>query len=194
MLLLGSRLANTPVMSLQTGSKLGVMTVPIINPANLYIMAYVVEGHLLTENPSFIRTADIREYGRLGVIIDSTDELVGLEDVIRIKELYTLGFSPIGLPVIDQHGKKLGKVDDYTLDMDQFIIQQLNVNRGLFRGFNDSSLLVHRSQIVEINDTKIIIKSAAQKVVEPVMQTVRNEFVNPFRKPAQPEAEAVGTE
>lgn len=191
MLILGSQLTNAPVMSLQTGACLGVLGAALVNPANLQIIAYTVEGPLLVEHPTFIRTAEIREYGRLGVIIDSNDDLIGLEDVIRIKELYNLHFSPIGMHVIDQTGHKLGKVEDYTLDISQFSIQQLSLNRGLLRSFAEAGLLVHRSQIVEINDTTIVVKSTAKKVVEPIMQSVRSEFVNPFRQPnTQPSPES----
>jgi uncharacterized protein YrrD len=193
MLLLGSRLNSTPVMSLQTGGRLAHTAKPIIDPGNLRIIAYEVEGQLLTEHPMFVRTADIREYGRLGMIIDSSDELIGLDDVIQIEKLYELGFPLVGMQVVDDRKHKLGKVSDYTLETDGFVIQQLNVNRGFFKGLNDTGLLVHRSQIVEINDKAIVVKSATIKTVEPVMQAIRGEFVNPFRKPSQPEPEAAST-
>lgn len=185
MLLLGSRLNETPVMSLQTGGRLGSTTKPIIDPATLYIYAYEVSGTLLTQQPSFLRTADIREFGRLGMIIDSNDEIVGLDEVLKLDELYKLGFPLIGMQVADEHGRKLGKVTDYTVDTNSFTIQQLNVGKSFLKGLNDTGSLIHRSQIVEINDKAIIVKSGAQKVVEPVMEALRGEFVNPFRKPAQ---------
>lgn len=190
MLLLGSRLLGTPVMSLQTGGKLAQTTKPIIDPSNLRIVAYQLDGPLLTENPSFLRTNEIRELGSLGIIIDSTDEVIGLTDVIQVEKLVKLDFPLIGLRVIDQRGHKLGKVDDYTVDTTQFIIQQLSVRRGLLKGIADTGLLIHRSQIVEINNTSIIVKSTDQKSVEPVMQLNRSEFVNPFRQPQpQPDPE-----
>lgn len=189
MLLLGSRLLNTPIMSLQTGTKLASTIRPVIDPANLHIIAYEVEGALLAERPSFVRTADIREYGRIGMIIDSNDELVGLDDVIQIKKLHELEFSLVGLNVIDEHKRKLGKVDDYTLDTGDFLIQQLNVRRGFIRGLTDTGLLVNRSQIIEINNTSVIVKAPSVRSAEPVMQAIRGEFVNPFRGPQKPQAE-----
>lgn len=189
MLLLGSRLHGTPVMSLQTGSKLAEAAKPIIDPGSLQIVAYELEGPLLTENPCFLRTADVREYGRLGMIIDSNDELLGLDDVLSIERLYKLGFPLVGMQVTDDMKRKLGKVSDYTLETNGFVIQQLNINRGFLKGLNDTGLLVHRSQILEINDRGIVVRSAANKTVEPIMQSMRSEFVNPFRKPASPEPE-----
>lgn len=184
MLVLGSRLNETPVMSLQTGTRLAQTGLALINPANLKIVAFQLEGQLLTEHPSFLRTADIREMSTIGMIIDSTDEIIGVDDVIKIKELYDLGFNLIGMNVIDEHKHKLGKVDNYTVETGSFVIQQLDVKRGILKGFTDTGLLIHRSQIIEINDNAIIVKSAAKKQrPEPIMQTTRHEYVNPFRRP-----------
>ncbi len=194
MLLLGSRLLQSPVMSLQTGGRLATATKAIIDPSNLHIVAYEVEGELLAEHPSFIRTADIREYGSLGMIIDSNDEFVGPNDVIQIKKILSLDFSLIGLAVIDEHKRKLGKVSDYTIETGNFIVQQISVRRGLLKGLADTGFLVNRSQIIEINNTSVVVKSPSVKSSEPVMQTVRHEFVNPFRTQApQTTPEAVSS-
>ncbi|MBC7565200.1 PRC-barrel domain-containing protein [Candidatus Saccharibacteria bacterium] len=189
MLVLGTRLKESPVMSLQTGTRLAVTSTPLINPANLKIVAFELEGPLLTEKPSFLRVADIRELSGVGMIIDSSDELLALDDVIKIKELHELGFTLVGMNVIDEHKRKLGKVDNYTVETNSFVIEQLNVKHGIFRGITDTGLLIHRSQITEINDNAIIVKSTAKKIsVAPVMESVRNEYVNPFRRPSpQPE-------
>lgn len=189
MLILGSRLHHTPVMSLQTGTKLAHVTSPIIDPATLKIVAYVLEGPLLAEHPSYLRVDDIREIGNIGIIVDSSDEFVGLEDVIKLKELIKLNFPLIGMSVIDEHKRKLGKVENYTLESGSFVIQQLEVKRGILKGITDAGLLIHRSQITKITDQAIVVKSSAKKQsAEPVMEATRGEFVNPFRTPkAQPE-------
>lgn len=184
MLVLGSRLLNSPIMSLQTGTRLATAVRPLIDPSNLHVLAYEVEGDLLVEKPSFVRTAEIREYGHLGMIIDSNDELIGLDDVIQVKKIHDLSFSLVGLHVLDEHRRKLGKVDDYTLETGNFIIEQLSVRRGLFRGITDTGFLVNRSQIIEINNTSVVVKSPTVKSTEPVMQAIRSEFANPFRSSA----------
>ncbi|MBC7868630.1 PRC-barrel domain-containing protein [Candidatus Saccharibacteria bacterium] len=187
MLLLGSRLIGTPIMGLQTGTKLAQTATPLIDPANLKIMAYVVEGPLLVERPSLIRVADVRELSDIGMIIDSNDEFIGVDDVIKIHELYELGFKLVGMNVIDETNRKLGKVDDYSLDSSSFVIQQLSVQRSLIKSLTDTALLIHRSQIVEINDTYIVVQTTAQKL-QSVNQVERRPFVNPFRATStQPE-------
>jgi uncharacterized protein YrrD len=186
MLLLGSRLIGTPVMGLQTGTKLAHTASPLIDPANLKIVAYIVEGPLLSEHPSLIRMADVRELSDIGMIVDSSDEFIALDDVVKIKELYDLHFNLIGLNVIDESKHKLGKIDDYSLDSSSFIVEQLNVRRRGIRSFTETGLLIHRSQIVEINNQSIVVKTTATRV-EVDIQPERRSYVNPFRTAPQVE-------
>jgi uncharacterized protein YrrD len=180
MLLIGSKLIGMPIMGLQTGTKLAETKSPIINPANLKIIAYEVEGPLLSERPAFIRIADVREISRLGMIIDSNDEFVGLNDVIKIKEIYDLNFKLIGLNVIDERKHKLGKIESFNVDSDDFTIQQINVKQGLIKSLSEAGLLINRSQIVEINDYQIVVKSAAKKLA-PIAEPQKLTYMNPFR-------------
>ena len=186
MLLAGSRLIDAPVMGLQTGSELGRLTAPVISPDTLAILAYVVEGPLLDKSPSLLRIADVREFSDIGVIVDSSDEFVLPEDIIKLDEVYKLHFSPLGMKVVDEKHRKVGKVDGYTIETTGFVIQQLSVKRPFFKSLNDTQLLIHRSQITEINDHEIIVHSEA-KIPEPKLHDVRSNYVNPFRKNPQAE-------
>lgn len=190
MLVSNERFKNNPVMSLQTGSELARTSRAIINPRNLTVVAYELEGRLLDQNPSLLRIADIREIGPLGIIIDSADELISPSDVIKIKEIYEIGFDLINIKVIDDRKRSVGRVIGYTLESGNFVIQQLRVKRPLLKSFGDTELLIHRSQIIKVTDDEIIVKAPTirkAQVIEEPMQT----FENPFRKQnpqTQPEA------
>ena len=188
MLILGSRLTNTPIMGLQTGTRLAVTKTPIIDPSNLKIIAYEVDGPLLSERPSLIRIADVRELSDIGMIIDSNDEFIGVKDVIAIQKIYDLGFQLLGLNVIDENKHKLGKVSDYTVDSSDFVIQQLNVDRSIMRSLTETGLLVHRSQIIEINDTTITVRSTNKKL-EPIKDIAKLTYLNPFRSSSAPQTD-----
>lgn len=181
MLLAGSRLINTPVMGLQTGSELARTSAPVIDPRTLEIVAYELEGPLLDANPSLLRVADVREFSDIGMIVDSSDEFVSPDDIIKLGEIYALHFDVLGMTVIDEKKRKLGKVHGYTIDTTGFLIQQLSVKRPLLKSLNDTELLIHRTQIQEINDHAIIVHSEAE-IPEPLMESVKTAYVNPFRK------------
>lgn len=181
MLVLGSKLNGTPIMGLQTGTKLASTKAPIIDPSNLKILAYEVEGPLLVDNPSYIRIADIRELSDIGMIVDSNEEFITIDDVISIKKICELNFNLIGLSVIDDNNTKLGKVNDFIVDTVSFIVQQLSVKRGIMKSLSETDLLIHRSQILEISDSQIIVKSPKKKL-ESIEKVKELTYLNPFRQ------------
>lgn len=182
-------------MSLQVGVKVAETVEPVIDPRNLMVIAYEVDGPLLENRPQFIRIADIRELSDIGMIIDSSDELVGEDDVIKLKEVRDMNFQLIGIKVIDDRGKKLGKVEDYTIDTDSFVIQQLSVRGGMMSSLSSTGHVIHRSQIVEISDTKITVKSAEKKLTSlNTTGEIHRTYTNPFRKPAEPQPETTTTD
>jgi sporulation protein YlmC with PRC-barrel domain len=192
MMLLGSTLAKAPVMGLQTGSEIAQTKSAIIDPGTLTIVAYVVGGPLLEDGTWLLRIADVRELSDLGFIVDSTDEFIHPEDVLKVNEIYKLNFSLLDMPVMDEKRNKLGKVIDFTLETTTFTVQQLTVRRPLLKSFNDTELLIHRSQIIEINDDAIVVHSEA-KAPEPELHEVVGSYVNPFRKSDSPATESSDT-
>ncbi len=177
-------------MSLQTGKELAQTKKAVINPHNLSIIAYLIEGPHLDFTPSYLRVADVRELGNLGMIVDSSDEFITPDDIITDKPIYDIDFTIENKHVVDDQGKKVGKVADYTVDIESFVIQQLTVKKPLLKSFNDDEVLVHRGQIVEVNDSSIVIKSGKIKV-KPIKIGSRH-YVNPFRQ-ASPQPETAKT-
>ena len=177
MLILASKLLNTPIMGLQTGSQLALTGNAIINPENLQILAYQLKANSFSNEEMLIRIADIRELSRIEDIILPTD-------VIKIKEIIDLDFDILNLKVEDEKGSRIGKIIDYTLSLADFSVQQLIVKRPFLKSLNDPALTIHRSQIVAINDNTITIRcekeEAPQKRAERTENFVPN-YINPFR-------------
>lgn len=187
MLITAERLINTPVMSLQTGGQLARTKAPLIDPRNLMIVAYELDGPSLDTRPSFLMISDVRELSNLGLIVDSSDEFIGINDVIKIREVYDIGFELVGKTVRDAKNAKIGKVVGYSIEPGSFMIKQLNVRRPLLRSLTDTELLIDRTQITEVNDSEIIIDNDDRQPA-PVEQSAKT-FTNPFRGVgAQPEA------
>ncbi len=181
MLILSKRLYNTPIMSLQTGGELGRTRDALIDPATLDILAYRLTGSHLEHDSTIVLTRDIREFGSIGIIIDSSDELIDENEVIKVKQIADLHFTLIGITVKQKDGKQLGKVHDYALDAHTFSIQQLYVKQSIFRSFSTHEVIINRSQIIEINNSEIIVDTTSLKekaVVEPLDNPP---ITNPFR-------------
>lgn len=186
MLLAGSRLINAPVMGLQTGTELARTSKAIIDPSNLEIVAYDLTGPLLNQRPSLLRVADVREFSDIGLIVDSSDEFVSPEDIVKLNEIYNLHFEVIHMNVIDEKKRKLGKVVGYTIDTVGFFVQQLSVQRPLLQRLNETELLIHRTQITHISNDTITVHSE-RDVPEVPVHEAPGSYVNPFRKKAQPQ-------
>jgi len=185
MQIFGSQFISTPVMSLQTGQALAKVSTPLINPDNLKIEAYFIEGASLDHHPSLVRIADFREVSALGIIIDSSDEIIKPDDVISIDKLIKIKFQLIGISVVEDTGRKIGKVFDYTIDVDTFYIAQIYTNSKKLSSINQTTVILHRDQIIEVSDKQIIVKSAAAAVADDRVPV----FVNPFAKSSQAQIE-----
>lgn len=195
MLLRSSQLIGLPIMSLQTGVEIAYSVQLIIDPATLRIVALELDGDNLDERPSFLRIEDIRELSNIGFIVDSSDEFIGLEDVIQVQTLYQRDFQPIDMRVIDDQQKKLGKVHDTIFNTDTFVIDQLCVKQPLLMSFGDTELLVHRTQIIDVKEKDIIVRSAAIKAKAQKKPTHQQQHLtNPFKKSSSPQPEAIATQ
>lgn len=200
MLLTGSKITGTPVLSLHTGGAIAFVQSAVIDPEDLRVIAYVLEGPYLKNNPdvgNILMTDDIREVSRSGLIVDSSDRFVEREEVIHLDEVMNLNFNLVGLKVVTQKDKKIGKISDYTLDSGTFSVYQLIVQRPFMAAFLDPVLTINRSQIIEIDDYKITIKhdkaqikAPKTKAKEPASEDFTPNYSNPFRKPAYTDEDA----
>lgn len=185
MLVSNERLVGCSVLSLHVGGTIAKTVSPIIDPNELKVVAFFVDGAVVRgeEAGNILETKSIREFSSLGMIVDSADEFVNEGDVIRLDEIIALDFKLIGLLVETKRGTKLGKVVGFTMNVDNFMIQQIVVKRPFMKSFNDPELLIGRSEVVEISDYKITVKDEESKIRKNAMtKDFVPDFVNPFRE------------
>jgi len=190
MLVIGSNMTGFPVLSIHLGGEVAFAQRAIVDPETLQIIAFELGGDVISdpEVGNYLMIDDIREYSSEGFIVDSTDVFVEKEDVIRLNEVLELGFNLIGLKVVTKEDRKLGKVEDFTIDTNSFMIYQLIVRRPMLQSFSDPQLTINRSQITEIDDYKVTIDHDREEIKLPTKKKSDEEFVpnfvNPFRKPS----------
>ncbi len=175
-----SALVRLPVWSLQVGEPIAELGPPIIDPSTLQVVAF----HVKYEQQKLILPGSaIREIVDQGVAIDHEEVLAPITDTPKIAPLAEADWSPLGLQVVTKSGQLLGVVADYTVAGDDFHIYQLLVEpekRGWWRTRRrNRSLLVNRSQILEYNDTRFIVRDSAE--VELADRIDFSKFYNPFR-------------
>ena len=163
MLISSSKLLGAPVLSLEVGGAISRISDIVVDPNTLKIIAFHLNGGAAPRTgANYLTASSVREYSPYGIVIDSASELVAPEDVVKISDILQLNFNLIGLKVESKHHHKIGKVIDYTATSDNFTVQQIIVKRPALKSFTDSELTIHRREIVEITDYKIIVKDEAK--------------------------------
>lgn len=186
MLIDATKLLDAPILSIHLGGMVAKTREIVIDPDSLKVVAFKVYGPEIGngEIGEYLQVKDVREYSPLGMIIDSSDEFIDANDVVKLKNVLELNFSLDGIKVVTKKGTRLGKVSGYTVNTDNFMVQQLIVRRPILKSFVDPELTIGRSEIVKISDTEIVVKDEEAKIrTNATREDFIPNFVNPFREP-----------
>lgn len=186
MLVNASFLENARVLSLHTGTQIAQVTHCLIDPDTLIIIAFHLEATAAAgEGGDFLPVRSIREYSKMGIIVDSADDFASDGEVIKIDQIVALNFDLIDLNVRTKKGSKIGKIFDYTVNTTDWEVRQLIVRRPFWKSLLDPELVIARDSIIEVDDYKVIIEDehAKGESASEAKTEIIPEFVNPFRDP-----------
>ena len=153
---------NCPILSLRTGGVIATATEPIINPNNLKIEGFYCVDRFDKKISLVLLYQDIREVIPQGIVVNDHEVLAQQDDIIRLKYLINLHFTLLGKPVVTDSKAKIGKVNDFAVELETMFVQKLYVTQALRKSLSTSALSVDRTQIIEITDRKIIINDLRQ--------------------------------
>lgn len=163
MYILASQLKNLPVMSLQTGQPIATIQRPILNMTSLEVMALRCSVGRARTKEGVILLRDIRQFASDCIIIDSFDEIEDASEIVRLKAAAEQDFDPIGKAVSSESGQKLGRVEDYTINLKTYMLQKLYVHQSLMRSLLFNSLVVDRTQIIDVSLRGFTVRDATVK-------------------------------
>ena len=181
MLIEGSKLLKYPILSLHTASRIAEVKGLVIDPNFLKVVAFEINA-ISSKQRLFLEASSVREFSKMGMIVDSDEEFVEKDDVIKLKETIDLGFSLDNMKVVSKKKAMLGRIEDFIINTEDFQIMQLIVKRPIYKALIDPVLVIGRSDIHEINDSEIIVKSEEGTIMKKsgTLDFVPN-FVNPFK-------------
>ena len=181
MLIEGSKLLKYPILSLHTASRIAEVKSLVIDPNFLKVVAFEISA-VSSKQRLFLEASSVREFSKMGMIVDSDEEFVEKDDVIKLKETIDLGFSLDNMKVVSKKKAMLGRIEDFIINTEDFQIMQLIVKRPIYKALIDPELVIGRSDIHEINDSEIIVKSEEGTIMKKsgTLDFVPN-FVNPFK-------------
>src|SRR3990167_4029648 len=159
MLVQSKNLVGAKILSLHTGQPIGQVGEPIINPHKLVIAGFYCYGRWAQarKEPLILLGQDIREVASGGVLINSVDDLTPLSELVRLKEIIDLEYKLLDKPVRTASKRRLGKVDEYVVNTESFVVQKIYVKQSLFKSMSLHSLAIDRTQIIEVTDKFIIV-------------------------------------
>ncbi|HEX7259860.1 MAG TPA: hypothetical protein VF272_02935 [Candidatus Saccharimonadia bacterium] len=163
MYVLANQITALQVMSLQTGQPIAVIERPLINAANLEVKA--LRCKMNRRKTGVILMRDIRQFANDCVIIDSFDEIEDANEIVRLRDVIKRDFNPIDKLVINESNHRLGRVEDYTINLKTFMVQKLYVHQSLVKSILFNNLVVDRTQIIDVTDRQFTVKDAG--VIEP---------------------------
>lgn len=167
MLRMSASLLNQPVISLRAGRPIATATTPIVNPHNLKILGWWCKSASGSKNLVLL-AEDVREVMPKGLAVNDEEVLSSPDELVRHREILNIHFELIDKQVKTKR-HKLGKVSDYAYDDGGMFVQKLYVARSLVKVFSaEDTLIVDRTQILEVTDHHILVRDTEVKATEQV--------------------------
>lgn len=156
MLRLSNAILKQPILSLRTGRQVGVVTAPIINPDNFKIEAFYCFTNE-DKHAKVLLFQDVRDIINQGFVVDDATVLADPNELIRLKKIIDIHYSPLGKHVQTVDKDKVGKVTDFAVEIETMYIQKIYVSQPLYKNLSGGNLGIDRNQIHEVTPKKIII-------------------------------------
>lgn len=162
--MLSDQIIGLAIASLQTGATVGNVTSIILNAAKLEIVALDCKLSEQAMVRPILSLQDIRQLTYECVIIDSIDEISDAHDIVRLQKHLMENFHLQGLSVVTSSGKKLGKVDNFTINTTSMMVQKLYIQPTFFTSLVSGTLTIDRSQILDVTPKQITVKDSTSEV------------------------------
>lgn len=161
MYIFATQLTHKAIISLQLGGMIGVVQDFIVEPATLELVAFRCFAPELELEQPILFLRDVREIGSDCILVDDAEALASAGDVVRIQRLLDSGFHLAGTRVVTESGVYLGRVKDYTLNLETYKVQRLTIQPQPWKRLLTESYLVDREQIVDVTKERICVRDAA---------------------------------
>lgn len=169
MLIEAKKIIGLPVGALQEQIRVGRVKDLVVSPDTGAVVGILVEKIPL---PFFavqgVSFQDIVEFDRQGVVINSQESALALEELVRLKEALK-GPKLLGLKARTEKGTSLGRVQDFLLDTTLGQVMKFYL-KDIFQ----RQRVIGRGQVMKITKKEMIVKEengAARLAAETEVET-----------------------
>ena len=157
-----SKLNGVPVGSLSEGTRVGTIWRTVVNPDGLRVIGFVVKVGTVFPKMKVVSFMDVVDIDQNGVVINSKDNLLEKDEVVRVGELVKKKFSLLGLAVKDKKKKFFGRVRDAVVETTSGDILRL------YSRYLVSDFVFERSQVEKVTLREVVIGGVSPKRAKPV--------------------------
>jgi sporulation protein YlmC with PRC-barrel domain len=161
---LASQLIGLPILSLQNAETITRVTGLIMEIKSLEIVAFQCESSRELGKHPVLLLSDIRQVAIDCLLVNTAEDLVEAEDIVRLAPLLKRDFDPRGLKVVTDLKRKVGTVEDYTINLQTYQLQKIYVRQSLARSWVGASLIIDRGQIIEVSEREFTVRDATVTV------------------------------
>lgn len=161
-LILATSLVDLPVVD-RKNKKYGTVFSTLVDTGNGSLVGLMVKTHFLSPT-LFVNFEDIDDFYHSHILLKTPDDIQPIKKNQKAYELSRHGGKLIGLPVITESGKKLGKLEDMAVSIQYGAVARIYI-RHLF-----SNRILDRDKIVEITKKKVIVIDDAANLDLPITE------------------------
>ena len=166
------KIISMPVYSINEGHYLGHVKSLVIDAEEKKLIALLVEQRLWGKDEKIVPFTKVQGIGEDVITIDKTLSLERSTNIPRILENLRRQIPVIGIKVMTDKGKTLGKIEEYYINTDNGEIVTLEISGSFFR----NRLTLNRKNIITIAEAAIIVATQAlsemDEVETPVTETL----------------------
>jgi len=147
-----TKLIHLPIAAVDTESKIGSIDNIIIDPENGALMGFLVSTGGILSSKKVLSAVDIRDWDPNGIVTASAENIVEIDDIVRIKEVVDNKIFLLGMPAKTEGGNGLGKVEDLLIDTDTQAVAKYYLN-----DFAGNERVISANNVVKI-DKQVVFK------------------------------------
>lgn len=150
MLKLLSDLIGQPIISERDASPMGRVRSTVFDAAKGKVLAYRL-------GDTYVSTVDVRGYLDHGLVIAGAEVAQTLDDLPSILRAAEAGIEPVGLRAETNKGKRLGTVDDATIETDGHFLTKLHIKPRWWQ-LSGKELIVPRARVERFEPKRVVLR------------------------------------
>jgi uncharacterized protein YrrD len=151
MLLELSKTKNLPVGALNEQKAVGLVEMPVVFADDAKVIGFLVKMKGVFQGKKVVSFSDVVDLDTKGLVINSADSLLAVDEILRIKDILKSGFKLVGLPARTKNKKYIGRISDVVIETTSGDIIRLYV-QSLF-----DQRIFERSMIHDITSKEVIL-------------------------------------